>query len=137
MKSPTRILRRMATAHEEDALALMVDELFDLQEAIHELEARREKLRTAVLAACRRTGAARGTFPRGTLMVQRYQSYEPPRPSSVVDVLRTLRWEDDVLSVKGRALYKMAQSRLDTRAYFDAAFATREHETLVLTPKRR
>lgn len=127
----------MATAHEEDALGMMLDELWDLQEALQELEARREKLRAAVLDACRRRGTTQEKTARGTLKIDRYLSYVVPQPSAIVDVLRTLRWEDEVLSVRGRALYKSAQARLDTRAYFDAALATKQHEVLVLTPRRR
>lgn len=136
MKSPRCLRRGMATAHEDDALALMVDEIWDLQEALHELEARRSKLRAGVLAACRSARIDHATFPRGTLKVTRHLSYEAPQPSAVVDVLRTLHWEDDVLSVNGRKLHRRAQARSDTRAYFDGSLVTREHEVLVLTPRR-
>lgn len=127
----------MATTQEEDALEMMLDELWDLQEALQELEVRREKLRAAVLQICQRRGTTVEKMLRGTLKVDRYLSYVVPQPSAIIDVLRTLRWEDDVLQVRGRALYKAAQARLDTRAYFDAALATKQHEVLVLTPRRR
>lgn len=58
-------------------------------------------------------------------------SYKVERPGAVLPLLRARGWEDDVLSVTGRALHKLAQAHPDVVAAL-ASFPQRETEALAL-----
>lgn len=121
----------------DSILALMLDEVWDLSETIRSLEARRDQLRNAILALCRKRGVDRYQHARGKLRVERYSSYKVARPAEVLPILDTLGWSNDVLQVKGRVLHARAALREDTRAYFGSTYSEVRHEVLVLTPHRK
>lgn len=118
----------------EDVLSLLLDEVWDLQEAIAELERRRDDLRDGILAACRTRSIDRLAHARGTLRVERYASYKVAHPSAILPTLRALGWEDRTLQVKGRVLHALAAKRPDLAAHFSSAFPEVRHEVLSLTP---
>ena len=122
---------------QDEALALALEEVWDLNEAIAELEARREKLRAAILRTCRARGIDRWTHARGALRIQRYMAYKIEKPSRVLEIVTARGWTDEALSVRGRSLYKLALK--DDAARRDLALAGHavEHESLVLTAKKR
>lgn len=126
-------MRRMPSLTREDerALAHLTGELVDVDGALDELERHREKLSAAVLAICRGAGILRWGHPRATLNISRYMSYKVERPGAVLPLLRARGWEDVVLSVKGRALHKLAQAHPDVVAAL-ASFPQREKEALAL-----
>lgn len=124
-------------AGDEEMLKLVVDEAWDLTEAIGELERRREKLRDVVLEICRDASVSRWTHARGNIRLDRYKSYKVARPTLVLPQLDALGWHDDVLSVKGRALHKLAQPLPGVRSLLDGMFPEVQHEVLVMTPTKR
>src|SRR5437016_5840109 len=99
--------RRVDAAPMDSAmLSLILDEYFDLQAAIDELEARREKLRAGILRECARE---RGfDHPRGRVRISRYESFDADRTGPLIPILEREGWVEDVLSVRGRQLYKLA-----------------------------
>lgn len=121
----------------DDVLSLLLDEVWDVQEAIAELERRRDALRDQLLRACRAQDTDRVDDARGALRISRYASYKVARPSTILEMLESLDWEDQVLQVKGRALHKLAATREDVRAELAKAFPEVQHEVLTLTPWRR
>lgn len=123
--------------HADHILGLIVEETWDVSEAIEELERRRGKLRDTVLDLCRARGASRWTHPRGAIRVERYASYKVKRAGEVLDVLRTLGWEDRVLDVDGRALHALAKERSEVATLLSQNYAEVQHEVLVMTPARK
>lgn len=121
----------------EGVLSLALEEYFDLVDAMDELERRREKLRNVVLAELRGALVTRMPHPRGSLRIDRYASYEVPSPSRVVPLLVDLAWVDEVVRIDGRTLYKMAKHDADVQMALRGAVRVREHEVLVITPKRK
>lgn len=121
---------------DERTLGLLAEEIFDLAAAIDELDRRREKLRAALLRLCRASNVRRWEHARGTISISRYASYQIERTSSVLPLVREHCWEDEVLSVKGRALHKLAQGRPDVVAAL-AGHPTVERETLTMKPSSR
>lgn len=121
---------------QEELLALILDEVWDLTEAIDELERRRAKLRDHLLNACKGASVDRWRHPRGALRIDRYSSYKVLRPSEILAILDMLGWHDKVLQVKGRVLHELASQRPDSQALFSNTYAETKHEVLVLTPNR-
>lgn len=138
MKSPNALRPRVPSLPPDDerALGLLAEEIFDLAAAIDELDRRREKLRAAVLQLCRASNVRRWEHARGTISISRYASYKIDRASSVLALVQGKGWEDDVLSVKGRALHKLAQGRPEVLAAL-APYPKVERETLTMMPSRR
>lgn len=121
----------------EDLLETMLDEVWDLNEAIGELERRRGALRDHILAECQARGLDRMRHARGSLRVDRYRSYKVARATAVLPHLHGLGWEDEVLQIKGRVLHRLAAKRASTRAIFGDLCRETEHHVLVLTPAER
>lgn len=131
--------RRMPTPapKPDDTLALLLDEVWDLNEAIEDLERRRERIRDHILSACRASRTDRLHHVRGALRIDRYESYKVTGSADVLRIVQDLRWEDKVLAVKGRALYQEAQKHPTARALFSALCREVQHEVLVLSPTRK
>lgn len=121
---------------DERALALIADEIWDLAAAIDELERRREKLRAAVLQICRASNVRRWEHVRGRISISTYASYKIERATFVLPLVQANGWEDEVLSVKGRALHKLAQGRPDIVEAL-ASHPKVERETLTMMPCKR
>lgn len=117
-------------------MGLLLDEIWDLGDAIDELERRRSALRDQLLRLCRESGIERALHERGRLRIDRYASYRVEKPTELLRQLEFLPWHDAVLQVNGRALHKLASQHEPVRAAFDARWPTTQHEVLVLTPKR-
>lgn len=125
-----------STPRPDGILSLLLDEIFDLNDAIDELERRRAKQRNRVLDLCREARLDRSRHPRGTLRIDRYASYKITRAAGILPLIHRLGWEDDVLSVRGRRLHQLARHSEQAQAEI-AAFAREvQHEALVLTAKR-
>lgn len=120
----------------EEVLSLMLEEVWDLTEAIQELERRRDKLRDTILRSCRDSKVDRYLHAGGALRIDRYRTFEIKEPSRVLSLLDQRGWVDDVLSVKGRALFKQAEKEPATLAYLRLYHREIEKEILVLSPRR-
>lgn len=127
----------MLAPRTQDVLGLLLDEVWDLNDSIDELERRRARLRDHIADICRRASATRWQHPRGNVRVDRYGSYKVARPTAVLPQIQNLGWEDQVLQIKGRALYKLAAERPNTRALFAEHCRETQHDVLVLTPTKR
>lgn len=121
----------------EELLGLMLDEVWDLTEAIDGLEERRARLRDAILKATRASGVERHRHARGALRIDRYQSYRVARPTRILPYLKLWGWEDQALQVKGRALRQLAAERPEVARFLDDILPVVRHEVLVLSPDRK
>jgi hypothetical protein len=133
--TPVALAAAMLPAATDGSMNALLDEAWDLQEAIEELEARREKVRAAILTLCGATKVDRWRHARGSVSLQRYASYKVARPSTVLDALVLRGWQDDVLQVKGRALYGLANDRGVVPEAF-AGLPRVDHTVLTLRRKR-
>jgi len=119
---------------QEVTLAVIFDEVRDLNEAIDELERRREKLRAHILATCRDAGIDRWRSARGALRIDRYASYKVSRPSEVLAIVQRMGWQAEALAIKGRALHRLAAGQAAARAELSPYVKEVKHEILVLSP---
>ena len=116
-------------------LELLLEEYFDLAESMKALEARRDALRAAIQ---RELTDAKLETPRGTVRIDRAPTFEAPRLGPLVPFVAAQGWEDETLSLKGRALHKVASADGDALLWLrDSGLVVESvRETMVITPRR-
>lgn len=117
------------------ALSLILDEYFDLHEAIDELERRRERLRQFAWRELEAMGLRRLAHPRGSIRLQEYRAIQPRRVSDVLPVLEREGWIDLVLRAQGPTLHKAAIEP-DVRRELLAVAEEVRKDVLLIAPKR-
>jgi hypothetical protein len=92
-----------------DTLPLLIEEYFDVEEQLKSLEHRKEKLRTAILEELKAAELGGINVPRGTVTRQAYSTFKGLRPTQVLPMVQARGWIDEVLTVNGRGLHKLAR----------------------------
>lgn len=122
---------------EQGVFELLLDEYFDVDDALRTLEARREKLRNAILAEMRGGAMNRIDHPRGRVDIRRHHAFTGLTPTRVLPVVGAREWWDDAFSVNGRALHRLAlkdASAMDELAAMGAKAVRKE--TLYIVPHK-
>jgi hypothetical protein len=92
-----------------ETLPLLVEEYFDVEEQVKLLEARRERLRAAILAELKAAELGGIDLARGRVTRQEYASFKGLRATQVLLLVQERGWVDDALTVNGRGLHKLAR----------------------------
>src|SRR5438128_12614889 len=91
-----------------DALPLLVEELFDVEDAIRDLETRKETLRAAIRGELAKEQLGGIKLARGSISTQTAASFRGLKASTVLPLATEHGWIDDALSVNGRGLHRVA-----------------------------
>ncbi|MFA5863018.1 MAG: hypothetical protein WDA16_15105 [Candidatus Thermoplasmatota archaeon] len=121
---------------DESPLPLLVDELFDVEDAIRELERRKEKLRAGILDELRRTALGGIESRRGSVALQAYSSFKGLRASQVLPFVMERGWTDDALFVNGRGIHKLASPFPAVMDVLRSSGDEHHHEGIVMRLRR-
>ncbi|MEA3199038.1 MAG: hypothetical protein QOE90_466 [Thermoplasmata archaeon] len=91
-----------------EALPLLVEELFDVEDAIRDLESRKETLRAAIRDALAQEKLGGIQLARGSISTQTLASFRGLKPSMVLPLAAERGWVDEALQVNGRGLHRVA-----------------------------
>lgn len=115
-------------------LSLILDEYLDVKAAIDELEQRREKLRESIWEECRNE---RGfDHPRGRVRMTQYDAFKARETTPLIPLLTRDGWIEELLSVKGRQLYKLARAKDDILDEIRPHVRVERKTTMTITPLR-